>query len=384
MKIHEDLKNNPIFWVICSVTLLFVFSLLHVFQVRAATPAIINYQGLLEDSGGNRLGSSSGTNFDFKFSIWNSPTVGSGTRLWPTSAPASTTHKVTSGIFDARIGDTSDGFAVLDFNFNTSTKVYLQVEVWSTTSSLFETVSPRQPIVSAGFAINADTLDGFNAGTSSNNLLLLDSSGNINLPAGQVRTINTSSCLGLSSIGGGSLCYDTSNNNLFVFNSASSSWVSLGGSSSTGGTLQQSYDLGNIITTSNSRDLRFDLADTATDSNFIIRIASSSDGAFLIRDTNDTNKFLVTTSTAEFRIPLVASSSFTVGGVSSLQGFTFTNATGTGNLGIGSLSVTNTGIFGTVSSTNITFTNATSSGNFQAGTLTVTGISSLQIGRAHV
>ena len=84
-------------------------------MVRADTPAIINYQGRLEDSSGNLLGGASGTNFDFKFSIWNSATVGAGTRLWPASAPASTTHKVTEGVFDARIGDASQGFATLDY-----------------------------------------------------------------------------------------------------------------------------------------------------------------------------------------------------------------------------------------------------------------------------
>ncbi|MFQ5752964.1 MAG: hypothetical protein ACE5HI_13305, partial [bacterium] len=70
-----DLKKNPVFWVICAIALLFIASFAHFLQVRAATPAIINYQGRLEDSSENLLGGSSGTNFDFKFSIWDAPTV---------------------------------------------------------------------------------------------------------------------------------------------------------------------------------------------------------------------------------------------------------------------------------------------------------------------
>ena len=64
-----------------------LFSVVFYFEVIAATPSIVNYQGRLEDSSGNLYGGSSGTNFDFKFSIWDSGTVGGGNRLWPASAP---------------------------------------------------------------------------------------------------------------------------------------------------------------------------------------------------------------------------------------------------------------------------------------------------------
>ncbi|MBI5732406.1 hypothetical protein HY967_00395 [Candidatus Jorgensenbacteria bacterium] len=152
-------------------------------EVSAATPTIISYQGRLQDSSGNVLGGS-GTNYNFRFSIWNTSTVAAGTQIWPSSTPATITLTVRQGLFEARLGDSEQGFSLLDFNFNTSSKVYLQVEVYNTTSTAFETLSPRQPIVSSGFAVNADTVDGAHAGTSANNVLLLDPSGGINLPSG--------------------------------------------------------------------------------------------------------------------------------------------------------------------------------------------------------
>ncbi|MBI4094483.1 MAG: hypothetical protein HY436_01605 [Candidatus Liptonbacteria bacterium] len=157
----------------------------HVFLTRAeaAVPRIVNYQGRLEDKSGNLHGGA-GTDFDFKFSVWNASSASAGVRLWPAAAPASTTHRVTNGVFDARIGDAAQGFGTLDLDFNTSTVLYLQIEVYNTSTAAFETLDPRQPIVSAGFAINADTVDGADAGTSANNVLKLDPSGGINLQSG--------------------------------------------------------------------------------------------------------------------------------------------------------------------------------------------------------
>ncbi len=64
---------------------------------------------------------------------------------------------------------------------------------------------------------------------------------------------------------------------------------------------------------------------------------------------------------------------FTVNGTSSLQGVTFTNATGTGNLQSATLNVT-----GLSTLQGFAFTNSTGTGNLQIATFTVTGKSSLQ------
>jgi len=56
--------------------------------------------------------------------------------------------------------------------------------------------------------------------------------------------------------------------------------LSSGNCSGTGSsnTLQAAYDAGNIITTTNAKDIAFTLADTATDSNFAVNIAANSTG----------------------------------------------------------------------------------------------------------
>jgi hypothetical protein len=271
----------------------------------AAVPSIVDYQGRLENASGTLLGGLSGTSFDFKFSIWDAASGGS--RLWPVSAPASTTLTVTNGVFSVGLGDTSVGFPALSLNFNSATPYYLEIDVWNATSSLFEAMNPRQAINAAGFAINAGTLNGFTQGTSSNNLLQLDASGSINLPGGQLRMINSASCAALPALGGGALCYDTSNNNLFVYNSASSSWVSLGGTSGGTETLQQAYALGNTITTTDARDLSFTLANTTTSANFLVNIASGSQSAFEVQY-NGSNKLVVNSSSATFSLPVTITS----------------------------------------------------------------------------
>ena len=105
--------------------LIVVFSVsLPVEIVRAAQipPQIFTYQGRLTDSGGNLLGGS-GTSYYFKFSIWNNATVGSGTRLWPSTVPATTTATVRQGVFTVNIGDITNGYPDslnLDFSNNSS------------------------------------------------------------------------------------------------------------------------------------------------------------------------------------------------------------------------------------------------------------------------
>ncbi len=51
-----------------------------------------------------------------------------------------------------------------------------------------------------------------------------------------------------------------------------------------GGSLQGVYGGGNTITTTNAKDLEFNLADTATDSNFIVNITAGSTGKFEVQN----------------------------------------------------------------------------------------------------
>lgn len=123
-------------------------------HAAAGTPSIMSYQGRLADASGNLLGSSSGTTYYFKFSIWDVPTGGTASpdRLWPSGNPTSVPLSVRSGVFTVNIGDTAAGFPdALTYDFNTSSDAYLQVEVSSDNSS-FQTLSPRHRISATPFA----------------------------------------------------------------------------------------------------------------------------------------------------------------------------------------------------------------------------------------
>ncbi|MCX6716648.1 MAG: hypothetical protein NTV72_01865, partial [Candidatus Taylorbacteria bacterium] len=83
------------------------FLTLNISLVKSETgvPSIVSYQGHLSDSGGNPLGGT-GTNYYFKFSLWDNPTVGSGSKVWPVNTPGVSTLQVKQGLFSVNIGDT--------------------------------------------------------------------------------------------------------------------------------------------------------------------------------------------------------------------------------------------------------------------------------------
>ena len=147
-------------------------------QVLAATgaPSLIHHQGRLFDTSGNLLGGSSGTDYCFKFSFYDDATVGGpDTKLWPTGAPSTMTVEVKNGVFGVNIGDTGAGGDLLDFDFESTDEAYLNVEVAALVGAtcapgdgveVFDNLDPRQRVVSAGYAINANTLGGFSPAQS--------------------------------------------------------------------------------------------------------------------------------------------------------------------------------------------------------------------------
>ena len=435
---------------------------------EAAVPKIINYQGRLQDASGDVLGGS-GTNYDFKFSIWDA--VSGGVRQWPASAPASTTHRVTSGVFDARLGDTDQGFLVFNIDFNTSTILYLQIEVWNATSSAFETLTPRQAIVASGFAINADTVDGADAGTSANNVLKLDPSGGINLPNGSSTFAGNLTVNGVSTFSGVNFSNATSTGNLYVagiiragsgaiaitsstgyidasaillsqngsstatssnsglqatderlsllrgcaagqllkWNGTTSLWECGSDISGTGGSI--TIERNDVVVSQTSTAVDFSAEFNVTESpsneaNVSINYASSGivrsgqnetiAGQWTFASSTSMQGLTFTNATGTGNLQIAT---FTATGAASLQGLTFTNATGTtvntsGSGTFGSITTAGQSSLASVSSTNIlatgylnvsgvsalqglTFTNATGTGNLQVATLTATGQSSL-------
>ncbi|TAK04301.1 hypothetical protein EPO34_04150, partial [Patescibacteria group bacterium] len=136
---------------------------------HADVPRIISHQGRLLDSAGDLLGGSGGTDYCFRFSIFDDATVGApDSQLWPAGTPSNMTAEVTQGVFNVNVGDTGAGGDLLDFNFEDDDDVYLNVQVATQVGGScaggdesFENLSPRQRITSAPYAINARTVGGF-------------------------------------------------------------------------------------------------------------------------------------------------------------------------------------------------------------------------------
>lgn len=199
-------SNGPKF--IVQKTLL-AFILLFVNTIafsQTGAPAMIHHQGRLLDSSGSLLGGASGTNYCFRFSLYDDATVGVGSKIWPSGTPSTMTINVKNGVLNTRIGDTSLGGDTLDYNFQTSDEVYLNIEVAaqvasSCTGVSFENLSPRNRIASAPYAINSNTVGGFTPSqtpTGSNIPVL--SSGNLSL-AGSVSSGGLALTLGSDATG---------------------------------------------------------------------------------------------------------------------------------------------------------------------------------------
>src|SRR5690349_16804640 len=108
-------------------------------RAAAGVTSLLSYQGRLTDLSGTTLGSSTGTNYCFEFSIYSDATAGS--KLWPSGSPSATTVKVKSGVFNAEIGSADD---LSTFDFSQDSTIYLNVRVASQVSGSCSGVSWEQ------------------------------------------------------------------------------------------------------------------------------------------------------------------------------------------------------------------------------------------------
>jgi hypothetical protein len=338
----------------------------------AGIPRILNHQGRLYNSVGTALGGS-GTQYCFRFSLYDDAAPGGGdNKLWPSGSPSTMTVMVRNGAFSANIGDVAAGGDTLDYDFESSDTAYLNVDVATKVGATcasgdgaesFETLSPRQRIVAAGYALNSATLRGFtpSQNASSSNIPVL-SSGNLTL-GGTNPQINATGSNALVFQGGGGT------GDLRFFN-ASNTLSAAGALSLQGGITAASLSASGagIFGSVSSTAITFTNA-TGSGSLAANSLAIIGSGTF---GTVSSTAITFTTATGTGNLGIgtlnvsgqsslgsVSSTILQVSGAANFQGFTFVNATGTGNVQAASLLITGAGLFGSVSSTALTFTNAT-------------------------
>jgi hypothetical protein len=208
-KANRSYFNTFVTWLI---GVLIVGLLVVPVQVFAAagSPLIINHQGRLLDSAGNLLGGS-GTNFCFRFAIFDDPTA--GVQVWPASTPSTMTVSVKNGVFNVGLGDTSasgDAFTAA-LNFQTDT-YYLQPYVANSSAgscasvTSFETFTTRQRILATGYAMNARGVVANVASTATgagDTVTVTAGAGGSTSGTGGAVDINAGAATGTNSDGGG-------------------------------------------------------------------------------------------------------------------------------------------------------------------------------------
>jgi hypothetical protein len=164
----------------------------------ALTPPkrVLSFQGRLTDSSGNPI--TSATNMVFK--LYN--VSSGGTALW--NSGSCTISPDTDGIFSLILGKTSgDGYSCpsateIDASvFSENPEVWLEITVGTPPND--EVLEPRIQIATVGYALNAETLQGYPPASPAqvNTIPVVDSDGNIIIAAASPSIQSTSGTFGI-------------------------------------------------------------------------------------------------------------------------------------------------------------------------------------------
>ena len=161
------------------------------------TSRILSYQGRLTNTSQNPINTST----EMSYKLYDADS--GGTQLW--SSNTCTVDPDQDGIFNVNLGagsgagadDESCGAEIDDSVFTENANVWLEVTVGA------ETLSPRQPIRTVAYAINAETLQGLPPAeiASNSTILMMDSNGEVVLGTATpvLKSASTSSSLTIES-----------------------------------------------------------------------------------------------------------------------------------------------------------------------------------------
>lgn len=146
----------------------------------SAPPRILSFQGKLTDSAETPIVKET----TILFSLYDDETASTGAALWQEN---DTVKPDSNGIFSVFLGNKTP---IPDTTFSQNSKLFLGITVGNSPELL-----PRQEIATVPFASNAETLQGLepitNTTKTSNVVLALDSSGNLNIAGSKTHTFQT-------------------------------------------------------------------------------------------------------------------------------------------------------------------------------------------------
>jgi hypothetical protein len=204
MVVNYPNYRNRLGWLMASVVVAWCVALFVANPVDAAqtTPYQINYQGRLTDAAGNPKPDGQ---YNMTFRLYSVATAGSA--VWTETYDTTNRITLTGGQFSVQLGS----LAALSPSVFTSQPLYLEIEFPTPATATCSAAScavytegpmtPRQTLASSAYAMNADTIDGYDSSSfavlGNNNTF---TSGNLFKPA-----TNSTSAFGVQKSDGTSL-----------------------------------------------------------------------------------------------------------------------------------------------------------------------------------